>query len=64
MFHIMDYLYDYWIGLPNPDKWPEYVLNDPVQGHGRYSFQQGLVLGLLLFAECAGIALKNDGQPL
>ncbi len=58
MFHIMDCLYDCWIGPPDPAKWPEYVQDDPVRGHGRYSFQQGLVLGLLLFAECAEDALK------
>lgn len=58
MFHIIDYLYDYWIGPPDPAKWPEYTRDNPVQGHGRYSFQQGLMLGLLLFAECAGDALK------
>lgn len=54
MFHIIDYLYDCWIGLPDPSKWPEYVQDNPVLGHGRYSFRQGVMLGLLLFAECAG----------
>lgn len=59
MFHILDYLYDYWVGLPDPAKWPEYAREDPVRGHGRYSFRQGVLLGLLLFAECAGEALRE-----
>ena len=59
MFHILDYLYDYWIGPPDPNKWPEYARENPVRGHGCYSFRQGVLLGLLLFAECAGEALKE-----
>ena len=62
MFQIMDYLYDYWIGQPDPAKWPEYLQENPVCGHGRYCFRQGIMLGLLLFADCAG-AIKGSDWP-
>lgn len=58
MFNIMSHLYDYWIGEPDPDKWPEYLQDDPVRGHGRYSFREGLILGLLLYAECMAGELR------
>ena len=37
---------------PNPNLWPEYLRKSPVEGHGLWSFYQGLRLGLRLANAC------------
>ena len=37
---------------PMPDFWPEYLREDPIRGHGMWSFYQGLKLGLRLSTAC------------
>ena len=39
------------IGGPHPDRWPEYLEDNPVQAHGMYCFREGIRLGLLLAVE-------------
>ena len=51
MLIAMEHLYDYWIGPPEPERWPEYLQDQPLRGHGLYCFQEGLRLGLLLAAD-------------
>lgn len=48
---LMDELYHAMIGGPNPDQWPEYLAENPVQAHGMYCFREGIRLGLLLAVE-------------
>lgn len=43
-------LYTYFTVAPNPEFWPDYLQNDPVKGHGLYSFYMGLQLGLQIAA--------------
>lgn len=49
---VVELLYHAWVGSPDPERWPEYVREDPVLGQGLYSFYQGLRLGIQLFAAC------------
>lgn len=51
---ITDLLYEYWIGRPDPSRWPEEWQERPLDGHARYAFQEGLRLGFLLVLECIG----------
>ncbi|HIY21390.1 MAG TPA: hypothetical protein H9841_05775 [Candidatus Flavonifractor merdigallinarum] len=44
-------LYDYFVGYPTPERWPEELQNNPVAGHGRYAFEEGFRLGVLLMLE-------------
>ena len=48
---LMDELYYAMIGGPHPDRWPEYLAENPVQAHGMHCFREGVRLGLLLAAE-------------
>lgn len=48
---LMDELYHAMIGDPNPEQWPEYLEDNPVQAHGMYCFREGIRLGLLLAVE-------------
>ena len=54
MTPITDLLYEYWVGPPNPSRWPKEWQSRPADGHSRYAFQEGLRLGLLLSLECMG----------
>lgn len=45
---IVEMLYRYFVTQPDPDFWPDYFKKDPVQGHGLWSFYQGLRLGVQL----------------
>ncbi len=49
---IIDALYRYFVTAPSPDFWPDYFRHDPVQGHGLWSFYQGLRLGIQLSDAC------------
>lgn len=49
---VVDELYSYFVPPPNPEFWPEYMADDPVRGHGLWSFYQGLQLGLRLAEAC------------
>ena len=51
MSYIIELLYHYWVGGPEPRHWPEHLKQNPVEGHGQYAFQAGLLLGLQLGAE-------------
>lgn len=48
---IVDELYRYFVTQPDPQFWPDYI-QDPVQGHGLWSFYQGLRLGIQLSDAC------------
>ena len=50
----LELLYEYFVGPPRPDLWPEELRNSPTAGHGLYSFEQGVRLGLSLAMECFG----------
>ena len=49
---MIDELYRYQVTEPNPEFWPAYLKSCPIQGHGLYSFYQGLKLGLQLADAC------------
>ena len=36
---LMDELYYAMIGGPHPDRWPEYLAENPVQAHGMHCFR-------------------------
>ena len=42
---IVDELYRYFVTQPDRRFWPDYI-DDPVLGHGLWSFYQGLRLGV------------------
>lgn len=50
--NIIEELYFQFSPGPMPDLWPERLRDNPVQGHGLWSFYQGLRLGLRLSAAC------------
>ncbi|HJB99374.1 MAG TPA: hypothetical protein H9764_02885 [Candidatus Flavonifractor merdavium] len=50
----MELLYHYFVGPPQPDRWPEELQSNPAAGHGMYAFEQGFRLGLLLAVESLG----------
>lgn len=58
MSPIIETLYSAWIGPPDPSKWPENLRNSPIDGHGQYCFREGLIFGLLLYAECMAGELR------
>ena len=45
---VIEDLYLSFVTQPNPDFWPSRFQDDPVQGHGLWSFYQGLRLGVQL----------------
>lgn len=49
---IVEELYQFSVTAPNPEFWPNHIQNDPVKGHGMYSFYQGLRLGIQLANAC------------
>jgi len=49
---VIEELYRGLVPGPNPTFWPEYLRESPVEGHGLWSFYQGLQLGLRLAAAC------------
>lgn len=49
---IVEELYRYFVTQPDPRFWPDYLKEEPIQGHGLWSFYQGLSLGLQLSAAC------------
>ncbi len=49
---IVEALYRYFVTQPDPRFWPDYFKKDPIQGHGLWSFYQGLRLGMRLSAAC------------
>ena len=49
---IVEALYRYFVTSPDPRFWPDYLKKEPVQGHGLWSFYQGLRLGMQLTDAC------------
>ena len=49
---VVEELYRGFVTPPNPAFWPEHLQKTPVQGHGLWSFYQGLRLGLQLADAC------------
>lgn len=49
---IIEELYFQFSPGPMPNFWPERLQDNPVQGHGMWSFYQGLKLGMRLSAAC------------
>lgn len=47
---IVEALYPYFVMSPDPARWPDYLQDDPIKGHGLYAFYQGLRLGLQIAA--------------
>lgn len=43
-------LYRHFVMPPDPERWPDYLRNDPMKGYSLYAFHQGLRLGLQLAA--------------
>lgn len=43
---IVEQLYRYFVTEPDPRFWPDYFRDLPIQGHGLWSFYQGLQLGM------------------
>ena len=43
--NIVDELYRYFVTQPDPRLWPDHLQSSPIQGHGLWSFYQGLRLG-------------------
>ena len=49
---VVELLYHYWVAPAAPNMWPEHLQNNPVLGHGLYSFYRGLCLGIQLMIAC------------
>ncbi len=49
---IVETLYRYFVTQPDPHFWPDYLKNEPIQGHGLWAFYQGLCLGIQLTDAC------------
>ena len=49
---IVETLYRYFVTQPDPAFRPEYLQEKPIQGHGLWSFYQGLCLGIQLTDAC------------
>lgn len=49
---IVEELYTYFSHESTPDDWPHGLEDNPIQGHGMWSFYQGLKLGMRLSAVC------------
>lgn len=49
---IVEQLYRYFVTEPDPCFWPDYLRDLPIQGHGLWSFYQGLQLGMQLTDAC------------
>ncbi len=47
---IVETLYPYFVLAPNPERWPDYLRDNPMKGHGLNAFYQGLRLGLQIAA--------------
>lgn len=45
---IVEELYRCFVTEPNPEFWPDRLQEDPIKGHGLWSFYQGLRLGVQL----------------
>ena len=56
----IEQLYDYFVGQPRPDRWPEELQDNPMLSHGQYAFSEGLRLGYLLAVECLGPELLGS----
>lgn len=49
---IVETLYRYFVTAPDPRFWPDHLQKEPVQGHGLWSFYQGLRLGTQIAVAC------------
>ena len=49
---IVEALYRYFVTAPDPHFWPDHMKKNPIQGHGLWSFYQGLRLGMQVSAAC------------
>lgn len=49
---VVELLYRSMVTEPDQRFWPEYLRNDPVRGHGLWSFYSGLKTGLQLGSAC------------
>ena len=49
---IVEQLFHYFITPPDPCLWPDYLKGEPIQGHGLWSFYQGLCLGMQITDTC------------
>ena len=49
---IVEVLYRYFVTGPNPEFWPDYLKDVPMEGHGLWCFYQGLRLGIRLMDAC------------
>lgn len=49
---IVEELYYALVGEVSPSLWPEEFRDNPVRGHGMWSFYQGLQVGMQLAAAC------------
>lgn len=49
---IVELLYRGMVTGPDPRLWPEEMKNNPVEGHGLWSFYSGLKIGLQLCGAC------------
>lgn len=49
---IVELLYHALIGPPNPDLWPDFTKDNPMQGHGLWCFYRGLYVGMQLALAC------------
>lgn len=47
---IIEALYPYFVLAPDPERWPDYLRDNPMKGHSLYAFYQGLRLGLQIAA--------------
>lgn len=49
---VVELLYYGMVSGPDPRLWPERLRDDPVRGHGLWSFYSGLRMGLQLGSAC------------
>lgn len=49
---IIEVLYHAIVGSPDPDRWPDFTKDNPLQAHGLWSFYRGLSLGLQISIAC------------
>ena len=51
----IEQLYDYFVGQPRPERWPEELQSNPMLAHGQHAFAEGLRL-------CAEIVSLHGGS--
>lgn len=47
---VVEQMHTFFVMPPDPERWPDYLRDDPMKGYSLYSFYQGVRLGLQIAA--------------